>query len=136
MLDEHEISALECLFLPPSPPFVMLNKLNYEFKLDLPKLRKAISHKSSNSFVKCKKKLEVEHDYYIGKKSLWHSLRMLMFGTQIAKFGEIVNYCEANKFWKEIVMSERNDWLYFKEKYQPIFNELSTEFRKVAPKTL
>jgi hypothetical protein len=33
--------------------------------------------KASNSFVKAKKKIEVERDYYVGWKSLFHSLRIL-----------------------------------------------------------
>lgn len=57
-LNEHEISALECYFLPGE--FVLKNEKIYNFKLDLQKLRHALSAKSSNSFVKSKKKLTVE----------------------------------------------------------------------------
>jgi hypothetical protein len=58
--------------------------------------------KAGNSFAKAGKKLDVEKEHYKGKKSLFHSLRILMFGIQIAKAGRITNYGEANDLWKEI----------------------------------
>jgi len=131
MLDEHDIAALECMFLPEK--LVSVNKFTMP-EISLPKLRASISRTASNSFVKCKKKLIVEHDYYIGKKSLWHSLRILMFGIQIAKHGKIVDYSEANSLWSEIVLCDKNDWNYYKDKYKQLHNQLSTEFRKLAPK--
>jgi predicted nucleotidyltransferase len=92
-LNEHEISALECYFLPGE--FVLKNEKIYNFKLDLQKLRHALSAKSSNSFVKSKKKLTVEIDKGVeknpedvGKKSLFHAFRIIDFGMQIAKFGK------------------------------------------------
>lgn len=131
MLEEHDIAALECMFLPSK--FVSVNKIAMP-ELNLPKLRASISRTASNSFVKCKKKLIVEHDYYIGKKSLWHSLRILMFGIQIAQHGRIVDYSEANSLWPEIVLCDKNDWEHYKFKYKGLHNQLSTEFRKLAPK--
>lgn len=134
MLDDHNIVALECFFLPVEKK--IKNKYTFNFNLDLSKLRSSISQTASNSFVKCKKKLTVEKDYdpYIAKKSLFHSLRILMLGKQIAEHGKIVDYSEANYLWDEIVLCENNDWQYYEEKYQPLFNQLSTEFRKLAPK--
>ena len=85
--------------------------------------------------MKAKKKLIVEKDYdpYIGKKSLFHSLRIILFGIQIAQYGKIINYEEANIYY-DIVKSEIIEWEYFKKKYQPIYNNLKTEFRKLAEK--
>jgi len=129
---EQEISILECLFLPPQ--HIIADRLKPGYLLDVPKLRASISHKASNSWVKAKKKLEVTKEYHIGIKSLWHSLRVLMFGRQIATKGKIVNYQEANDLFHEIMSSGSVDWTYYKNKYQPIYNQLSTEFKKVAPK--
>lgn len=131
-VNEHRIHALESIFLPNNQKF---EQHTFDFTLDLRKLRSEISSKSSNSWVKCKKKLEVEQNsQYIGLKSLFHSLRIVMFGIQIAKFGSIVDYSEANHIWEEIISSGHTDWEYFKVKYQPVYNNMLTEFRKLAPK--
>jgi predicted nucleotidyltransferase len=133
-IKEHEISILECLFLPEDK--VLLKRKDYSFDLDLSVLRSSISRKASNSFVKCKKKLTVEKDYspYIAKKSLFHSLRILIEGIQIAKYQKIIDYSQANYLWEEIVNNKVNDWSYYKEKYQPLYNKLNSEFRIYAPK--
>ena len=134
LIRQHEISVLECLFLDPQ--FIVKENVKFNFVLDLAQLRESISQKSSNSFVKAKKKLIVEKDYdpYIGKKSLFHSLRIILFGTQIAQNGRITNYEAANVYYNDIVKSEIVEWNYYKEKYQPIYNNLKTEFRKWAEK--
>jgi len=134
MVRKQEISVLECLFLPAEKIFKQ--DISFIINLSLPLLRCSISQKASNSFVKAKKKMTVEKDYnpYIGKKSLFHSLRIIKFGIQIAKYGKIVDYSEANKYWNEIMFCGNVDWKYYKEKYQPEYNTLMTEFRKLAPK--
>ena len=97
-------------------------------------LRTTISEKASHSFVKAKKKIDKEHDYYVGWKSLFHSLRILNFGIQVASKGKIYDYSAANPIWFEIRDAQRYTWDYFKDKYQPVYNELATEFKKLAPK--
>lgn len=128
-LKEHKIFALESYFHHDE-----LIKDVFEFKLDLNLLRKEISSVSSNSFVKAKKKIEVESDYYIGWKSLFHSLRIILFGIQIAETGKIYDFSQANKYWLDIVHEKCYSWKPLQEKYKPIKNELLTKFRKIAPK--
>ncbi len=81
--------------------------------------------------MKCKKKLTVEKDYnpYIGKKSLWHSFRILMFGIQMLETGKIYDYSCANFLYDEIVNNPENDWNYYKEKYQKLYNSYKSKFR-------
>lgn len=127
-LKRHKVKALE----------VYYNKscncsLHFPFKLDRSILRESIVEKASHAFVKAKKKIDVEKDFYIGWKSLFHSLRILTFGIQIAKT-EQIEFSSANNFWREIIENPQYNWQYYKERYQPIYNELATEFRKVAPK--
>jgi hypothetical protein len=128
---EHEISALETLWLPES--LQMIPK-SYPFTLDKSKLRHSLSSKSSNSWVKAKKKLTVVQDFdaKVGKKSLWHSLRIIDFGKQIATEGKIYDYASCNHFFDEIMYHE--NWIELYEKYKPVYNEYLTEFRKIAPK--
>lgn len=134
LLDRHKISAMECFFLPEE--IILLNNKKFKFKVDLEKLRPAISEKASHSWVKAKKKFEVEKDrnVYIAKKSLFHSLRIIDFGSQIAKLGKIDNYSSSNYLWEDIYTDPNETWEPYKEKYQEIFNIKMTEFRKLAPK--
>jgi len=131
-LSRHKVVPIECYFAPVIHRLV--DRKNFNIKLDLKKLRSEFSEKSSNSWVKGKKKLEVEHDFYIGKKSIFHSIRILIFGIQLANHGKIVDFSEANGFYTDIVNSNETEWAFFKEKYQPVYNNLASEFRKVAPK--
>lgn len=128
-LNNHKIHTLEGYFHPSK-----LCQNKFKFKLDLVKLRHELSEKASHSFVKAKKKIEIAKEYYIGWKSLFHSLRILKFAIQVAKFGEIVDFSEANHYWDEIKSAQQYNWDYFKQKYQPEYNRLSTEFKKLAPK--
>lgn len=125
----HKIHTLEAYFHPDKQI-----KARYKFKLNLGTLRSELSAKASHSFVKAKKKIEVEKDYHTGWKSLFHSLRILTFGKQIADHGSIVDFGAANHHWFDRLNNPSYDWGYFKNKYQPIYNDLATEFRKVAPK--
>ena len=133
LLESHEISALECIFL--GQEFKLQEIIQFGFTLDLNRLRSSISHQASHSFVKAKKKLTVFKDYdpYIGKKSLFHSLRVLCFGIQLAKYGRIIDFSEANGYWYEIVGSECNSWEHLQQHYQGIYNRLKSEFKKLAP---
>jgi len=135
-LSEHEMTMLECIFLPDN--LIVKNKNRYAdtFELNKYQLRTAVSHKASNSFVKAKKKLTVEADLniYVGKKSLFHSLRIPMFGKQVAEHGRIIDYGVANHYWPMIRDCGHDDWGYYKKKYQPIFNSIMSDFRKMAPK--
>lgn len=56
-----------------------------------------------------------------------------MFGQQIAQYGKIIDFRCANFFWNLIVLNQNNSWEELNKIYKPIFNSLSTEFRKVAP---
>jgi len=128
-LDRHKIHALEAHYLPDSEV-----AKQFKFKLDKVKLRHELCEKASHSFVKAKKKIDKEKDYYVGWKSLFHSLRILTFGIQMAEHGKITDYSAANHFWFTIRDAGQYNWGYFKEKYQPVYNELATQFRKLAPK--
>jgi hypothetical protein len=125
-IKEHHISVLECIFQDRNDPYLK------HFELDKAQLRRSISAVSGNSFVKCKKKL-AQGDYYIGKKSLFHSLRILGFGIQIALAGRISNYSYYNKYLEEIMSVDSNDWEVFKEKYKPLYNRAKSNFRMYAP---
>lgn len=72
--------------------------------------------------------------YMLERKSLFHALRIPMFGEQIGKHGKIIDYGVANHFWPEIRDCAITDWKHYHKKYKPIFNGIMSNFRKVAPK--
>lgn len=126
MINEHDITALECIFSQST---------HYAFPLDLPTLRRSISAVVSNSFTKCRKKLEPgEHyDPYGAKKSLFHSLRILEFGIQIARYGAIKNFHSMNYVFEEIMKTESTDFEDYRKRFEPLGKELKEEFKQIAP---
>jgi len=137
-LDWHRINNLECIF---APGWAKLKEdIKWDFKLDASKLRHSISHISSNSWVKCKKKL-AQDEYYSGIKSIFHSIRIPMFGLQIANFGKIVDFAEANYIWDDITfkslpqyMRSKKEWTWdeLDNKWRHTLNSVLTQFRKSA----
>jgi hypothetical protein len=127
-LDAHKVHCLEAWFHPDG-------QVRRAFKLSLEKsrLRHEFSAKASNSWVKAKKKIDVERDYYTGWKSLFHALRILKFGIQIASAGKL-DFAAANDYWDEIKRHQWYEWQPYQDRYQPEYNRLATEFRKAAPK--
>ncbi len=134
LINDHEISVLECLFL--SGDKIIKKEADFDFNLNLSTLRRSISAKSSNSWVKAKKKLTIEKDFNrdVALKSLFHSMRIIEFGRQIATHGKIIDYSSANHLHSEVFSYDTNDWDFFKNKYQSIYNSMMSDFRKVAPK--
>lgn len=130
-IDRHEPSVLECLFLDKK--FILKNDYKFNFKLHLELLRNCFSQKASNSWVKAKKKIELENEYYIGIKSIFHSIRIIDFGIQIAKYNKIIDFSSMNYLWKELP-KEKTEYIILKEKYQELYNKKSSEFRILAPK--
>lgn len=130
MIKLNRIEALESAFV--SDEFKIKEKIKFNLQINLVELRRSISKVCSNSYDKCRKKLTIEKDFnpYIAKKSLWHYIRILLFGIQCVKYGEIVDYTEANKYYKDVVLNENNTWEYYKSNWHLFCNNLRTEFRK------
>jgi predicted nucleotidyltransferase len=135
LIKKHEITALECLALPESNIWKKPEQ-DWQFELNLPELRQSLSAKSSNSWVKAKKKFIVEQDYapYIGQKSAWHAIRIMEFGYQIATQGKIENFAAVNHLLPQIMKC--NSWQEIDDQFRKTCNEYSSRFRQVAPKEL
>jgi predicted nucleotidyltransferase len=132
-LDWHMPKNIECLFAPSCAK--LQEKIKFDFTLDVRKLRHAISHVSSNSWIKAKKKISQNNDddYYIGVKSLFHSLRIPMFATQIATTGCINDFTSANFIWNKI-NSKIWTWEELDLEFRELRNNILTEFRKLTEK--
>ena len=138
-LKELDMHNLECIFAPTEAK--ILERVNYadaNFKIQPEKMKFKSMSQSFNSFHKAKLKM-YDADTYIGAKSLFHSLRILLFATQIVKYGRILDFTEANKFWGEIktdltlTKSETDGeqlWRYFKDKYLPQKIELEQRLKE------
>lgn len=126
-LKRNSVEALECLSL--SPKFIVKKTKSYPFTFNPDGARAAISERASIAWVKGKKKLTIEKDFDWrgGKKSIWHSLRLYMFGTQCAQYGSIVDFTEANSYYNDIVVAKhgntgKEEWEYLKESYHDLNN--------------
>jgi len=129
-LEWHRINNLECIYAPTWAK--IQENIHYDLDIELPKLRHATSHISSNSWVKCKKKLEIG-EYHTGIKSIFHSLRIPMFATQVATTGTIYDFEEANYIWDKLVSKIWN-WDELDLEFRELRNSILTEFRKVCEK--
>ena len=126
-LKRNSVEALECLSL--SPKFIVKKTKSYPFTFNPDGAHAAISERASIAWVKGKKKLTIEKDFDWrgGKKSIWHSLRLYMFGTQCAQYGSIVDFTEANSYYNDIVVAKhgntgKEEWEYLKESYHDLNN--------------
>ncbi len=128
-LDWHMPKNIECYFAPSWAK--LQEKIKFDFTLDIKKLRHATSHVSSNSWVKCKKKLEIG-DYHTGIKSIFHSLRIPIFSTQLIETGQI-DFTSANFIWNKI-NSKNWTWEELDLEFRELRNNILTEFRKLTEK--
>lgn len=110
----HNIMNLECLFAPSWA--ILQEKIPLPFDINLKRLIKNNLAQSYSSWNGGKMKLE-KYDIHRGIKSIFHSMRMLMFAIQIAEHGKIVNFSEGNELSKELVECDEFEWDYFKETY-------------------
>jgi len=129
-LDWHRINNLECIYAPDWA--ILKEDIKFTFNFDVKKLRHATSHISSNSWVKAMKKLEF-NEYHIGVKSLFHSLRIPMFATQIVNSGRIIDFTCANFIW-DMIKSKDWNWKELDLEFRERRNSILTEFRKVTTK--
>lgn len=128
-LESHNIMNLECFF---SPEWTRIQeKESLKFVLNKKKLAKNIIAQSFNSWQGGKFKLN-EGDIYRGLKSVFHSLKMLLFAIQIMEHGKIVDFSAANYLHSEINDCDEIDWEYFREKYLPFKIELENKLKNLS----
>ncbi|MGB0525863.1 MAG: hypothetical protein ACPGJS_22985, partial [Flammeovirgaceae bacterium] len=80
-----------------------------------------------------------DYDKKLAIKSVFHSLRILDFGIQLANHGKIVEFSSMNWLFYDLMkMAEGMEgealWLLVKGKYDRLFKSKGKEFRKLAPK--
>jgi predicted nucleotidyltransferase len=127
---DNHIKAAEWLY---APDWAIVKPYPIEMEYDPAKFRHSVSHVSSNAWVKAKKKIE-QGDYYIGIKSMFHSLRVIKFGIQFAENRKI-DFESAKWIWDDI-QTKTWEWEELKYKYIGLQHSYLTKFRKLAPKNV
>ena len=126
----HNIMNLECLFAPDWAKLQEKTVLPTEIKLK--KLVQNNLAQSYSSWQGGKMKIQ-KYDFHRGLKSVFHSLRMLMFAAQIAEHGKIVDFSAANHLYSEIVDCDEIEWDYYRAKYLSFKEELEKKLKSYAP---
>lgn|SRR5574343_575575 len=109
----------------------LLENTNAIENMNKVEFRQLVSKTSSNSFVKCFKKIQ-DNEIYIGLKSLFHSIMIPVKAIEYLSNKKNYNY---EKLFNEILY----DYQYmtinqFKLKYQKQRNTIMSEFRLLCPK--
>lgn len=136
LCNHSKIVCLECYSLRFGcyKKHILKEIKGYIVNLNPVSIRKSVSSVASNAWSKAHKKLVVKEDYspYIAKKSLWHCIRILLFGIDIHKHGYITDFSLGKEYYPDIVLNENNNWEDYKKKYKPILNTIQTQFRKYS----
>jgi hypothetical protein len=114
-LMRHDIHNLECHFAPDWAKLQVKEPFD-KFQLNTNKVKQSVLSESFSSWKKAKMKIH-EGDIHKGIKSLWHSLRMLMFGIDICTNGKITEWDRANSMWRVLDSCDQYEWSYFKKEY-------------------
>lgn len=122
-INNYQISALECLFLPEE----QIIKKGFDFKIqkfDKKELAKKIITTASSSWHNADLSYKDDNLEY-AKKNVYHALRILDFGIQIKEQDKIFDYGRMNELKNQIDSSED-----FKPKqYLKLFLELSSKLK-------
>lgn len=116
----HDIMNLECFYAPDFAR--ILEKEPLKFQLNKKKLIKNNLAQSYSAWQNGKRKVQ-DFDIHKGVKSLFHSIRMLMFASQILENDKIIDYGIANSLYLEMIECDEYEWNYFKSKYLPLKEE-------------
>ncbi|CAF3934225.1 unnamed protein product [Rotaria sp. Silwood1] len=55
-------------------------------------------------------------------------MRLLYFGINLKRFGQLTDYTAANYLYEDLLALETHKWIDFHKKYITIYNQLTNEF--------
>ena len=114
-LFKHDMHNLECYFAPEWAKLQVKEQYD-NFILNPNKVKQSVLAESHSSWTKAKMKIN-EGDIYKGIKSLWHSIRMLMFAIDLVQNSKITRWDIANVTWTNLKDTDQYEWSYFKSQY-------------------
>lgn len=122
-INNYEIGALECVFLPEKK--IVQKKLNFDIKKFNEKefIKKIITKASSRWHFATLAQKDDNIEYV--KKNVFHALRILDFAIQIKEYGKIINYSSMNKLKIEIFQNDDVDMI----KYFSMFMKLCAKLK-------
>jgi predicted nucleotidyltransferase len=117
-INNYEIGALECLFLPEE--MVIQKKWDFKIQKFVVKdmVNKIITKASDSWYVAIKRKQN--DDVIAAKKGVYHALRILEFGLQLKEHQKIVDYTVTNELKPKIMV----DADFHTNNYLPMRDEL------------
>lgn len=115
-LFDFKAHTLECIYAPDFAKIQEKVKYDIDFNIKNDNLINNALSQSFNSFRKAKRKIENGY-MLIGKKSLFHSFRILDFTKQILENSSIVDFSSVNHIWSKIQKDDSLDWLHYRNKY-------------------
>lgn len=125
-INNYEISALECIFLPEDK--IVQKKMNFAItKYNAKELAKKIIIKASSSWhfaTLANKDGHVESC----AKNVFHALRILDFGIQVKEHQKIINYSSMNEIRNKIYDAETINY-FDPYDYYDMFIELSEKIK-------
>ena len=138
----HDYYAMEAIFVPSE--FVIIgdaNEYRINIKIHPPYIRQSFGQICRNAWNRGCKKLEnetTEQEHYIGKKSLYHCLRIFIYADQLYRTGKIDFYdprcIEVNQFYSNIknkAVSELVENGKIKKDYQDMYKKYDQKFREI-----
>ena len=132
---KYQMVNLECVFAPSFARIQETIEYKKAFGFEPIKFKKSIFKQSHNSWMKSKMKFR-EMDIERATKSLFHSMRILMFGIQVISENSIFDFSEANYYWQEISDIDEYKWNFFKEKFLPRKKDMEEILMKMEPKNV
>jgi predicted nucleotidyltransferase len=95
-LNQQKVQFIEAFL----SPIKLKEEYSFYWNLDRARLVQEFSMNSDETFSGyLKARFE---DKYLAYKKLFHSIRLLIFGLQILKFGKITDFSAANPVWEEL----------------------------------
>lgn len=134
-IENNDVKAIEVIFVPEK--FVLIgNQKQYQelFKADGAKLRKTFGSVCRKAWNRGVKKLTIETDkkeHTIGKKSLFHAIRLFACAIEIKETGKLTfgNIQESIDFYNEILYQ---DPFLMKQEYIDLYKRYDKEFKRVV----
>jgi hypothetical protein len=127
-LARHSLFALEAYFAPPEhrlkeakPPF--------PFKLDRRALKEAVRERADADWAKAAKRYAEEPGP--SRKRMFHALRTLAFGVQLAREGALRDFACANAYWARLREAEE-PWAALEAELGPERLRLQAELSRLA----
>lgn len=117
MLKRHHPFFLECVFLPDE---FRIESHKPDVNINSQELCRSFCSEASTFWREAKQRLPGTK----GAKSLFHSLRTLLFAIQIKEHGKIVDFTRASCHWRTICRQGFAEWSDYEEYWGPVYTNL------------